>query len=467
VIEKDLQNRLIEYKEQGKTIEAYRLQQKVNYDLEMIREFGFVNGIENYSRYFDGRKPGEPPSTLLDYFAASAEMFDTSFLTFIDESHITMPQVKGMYFGDHSRKNTLIDYGFRLPSAIDNRPLKLHEFVEKNQNTIYFSATPKEWEIERSGNTVSEQIIRPTGLIDPTIEIRPITGQVESLIIEVLKRKQIGQRVLVTTLTKKMSEALTDYLNDKTKIDALLKKSDFTREDLSPDGSFEYPKVAYLHSDIVTMERTHILADLRRGEYDVLIGINLLREGLDLPEVSLVAILDADKEGFLRSTTSMIQTIGRAARHLEGKAILFADRITKSMKAAIEETDRRRNIQIAYNKKHNITPQTINKPIREDLLKEEVDDGYIITSSGKGDDLKGDLGSGENNSHKRRVAHKPLIVDLSKKESIDIANLDPDELTPEDRRRLHGKIRRKMKQAANELDYELATLLRNAAEKIE
>jgi excinuclease ABC subunit B len=348
-IEADLNKRLAELRGNGKIVEAYRLEQKVHYDLDMIKELGFVNGIENYSRYFDGRKPGQAPFTLIDYFHENAKNFgDGSFLTVIDESHISIPQIRGMYNGDQSRKGTLIDYGFRLPSALDNRPLKFDEFRNRVKNIIYTSATPGKYEIENSKN-IAEQIIRPTGLIDPTIEIKPIqenrTNGYEGQIKDFIKEAQIvidrGDRVLATTLTKKMAEDLSEYLKDK---------------------GF---KVSYLHSDIKTIERITILTDFRKGKYDCLIGVNLLREGLDLPEVSLIAIFDADKEGFLRSETSLIQTIGRAARNINGKILLYADNMTGSIERALKETERRRNLQIEYNKKHNITPKTIKKEIKD------------------------------------------------------------------------------------------------------
>ncbi|MDP2873829.1 MAG: excinuclease ABC subunit UvrB [bacterium] len=332
----DLQIRLKELKDSGHPLEAYRLGQRTNYDLEMIREIGYCTGIENYSRYFDGRQPGEPPFTLLDFFPKD-------WLCVIDESHMTVPQISGMYNGDRSRKQTLIDYGFRLPSCLDNRPLRFDEFLRRVPQTIYTSATPAEWEV--SLGPIVEQLIRPTGLLDPGIDIRPTEHQVNDLITEITARVSRHERVLVTTLTKRLAEDLTDYL----------KEQDF--------------KVAYLHSDVETLKRTDILRDLRLGTFDVVVGINLLREGLDLPEVSLVAILDADKEGFLRSETSLIQVMGRAARHIQGKAIMYADQVTGSMKRAITEVNRRREIQEQYNQEHHITPQSIVKPIREGLWK--------------------------------------------------------------------------------------------------
>ena len=332
-IEDELEDRLKELNSQEKLLEAQRLRQRTNFDIEMIREMGYCSGIENYSRILDGRAPGTPPQTLLDYFP-------DDFLMFIDESHVTLPQCRAMYAGDKSRKDTLVDYGFRLPCAYDNRPLKFSEFEEKMKQVVFVSATPAQYEIDHSTN-IAEQVIRPTGLLDPVIEVRPVKGQIDDLYAEINKTKEKGFRVLITTLTKKMAEDLTKYLKDL--------------------GI----KTTYMHSDIETIERMKIIRDLRLGEFDVLVGINLLREGLDIPEVALVAILDADKEGFLRSETSLIQTIGRAARNSESKVIMYADNITKSMNKAITETERRRKIQIEYNEQNGITPQTIIKDVRE------------------------------------------------------------------------------------------------------
>ena len=331
-IEKDMEERIAQFEQEGKLLEAQRIGQRTRYDIEMLREIGMCNGIENYSRYFDGRKPGDPPFCLLDYFP-------DDFLLMIDESHVTVPQIRAMYAGDRARKEALVEYGFRLPSAFDNRPLRFEEFLERIHQTLFVSATPAPWEVERSARIV-EQIIRPTGLLDPRIIVRPATGQVDDLVGELHQVVAKGDRVLITTLTKRMAEQLTDYLDEL--------------------GL----RVRYLHSDIQTMERTKLIRELRMGEYDILVGINLLREGLDLPEVALVAILDADKEGFLRSETSLVQTIGRAARNAEGRVIMYADNPTQSMMNAIGETNRRRAIQEAYNQAHGITPETIRTAVR-------------------------------------------------------------------------------------------------------
>ena len=377
---------------EGKLLEAQRIKQRTTYDMEMMSEVGYTNGIENYSRHMEGRKAGQPPHTLLDFFP-------DDFLILIDESHVTMPELKAMYNGDRARKQTLIDYGFRLPSALDNRPLKLEEFEKHVNQIMYVSATPGDYELNQTDHKV-EQIIRPTGLLDPEIEVRPIKGQIDDLVGEVNKRIERNERVFVTTLTKKMAEDLTDYLKDL--------------------GI----KVRYLHSDIKTLERLEIIRDLRLGKFDVLIGINLLREGIDVPEVSLVAILDADKEGFLRSTRPLVQTIGRAARNSNGKVIMYADSITDSMREAIDATERRRSLQMKFNKEHGITPKTIVKPIR---------DVISITKDSE---------------------------DKENKESF--ADLNFDELTKKQKQNMIKTLTAQMQEAAKKLDFEEAANLRDA-----
>ena len=392
-IEADLDQRIAEFKQEGSLLEAQRLAQRTNYDIEMLRELGYCTGIENYSRYFDGRKPGDAPYTLLDYFP-------DDYIVFIDESHVTLPQVRAMYNGDRARKEALVNYGFRLPSAFDNRPLKFPEFESRIGQLVCVSATPAAYELERSAQVV-EQIIRPTGLLDPVIDVRPATGQVDDLYSEIIKVTESGFRVLVTTLTKKMAESLTSYLTEM-KV-----------------------RVRYLHSDVQTMERQEIIRDLRLGEFDVLVGINLLREGLDLPEVALVAILDADKEGFLRSEVSMIQTVGRAARNAQGRVIMYADKMTESINKTIFETERRRRLQQAFNAAHGITPMTVMKSVR-DLLE--------IGSAASSADAKRRAASGE--KRKKELSEDELHLLICSTEE-------------------------KMLQAAANLDFELAAKLRD------
>jgi excinuclease ABC subunit B len=380
-----------ELEKQGKLIEAQRLYQRTMFDLEMMKEIGYCHGIENYSRHFSGRLPGEAPPTLLDYLPHDSLMF-------LDESHQTVPQIRGMYHGDRSRKEVLVAHGFRLPSALDNRPLTFEEFEHRVNQLVYVSATPGPYELTKSAGVVVEQIIRPTGLVDPAVEIRPVKGQVDDLLGEIRKRTEANQRVLVTTLTKRMSEDLAEYYSEVG------------------------VRCRYLHSEIDTLERIRILRDLRRGEFDVLIGINLLREGLDLPEVSLVAILDADKEGFLRSAGSLIQTMGRAARHVEGRAILYADVMTDSMRRALEETSRRRKVQTEYNERNGIVPQSIVRPIDMSLVA--VAEGDYVT------------------------------VPLESDEEVD-------SLTPEQRARFIGELEERMREAARKFEFEKAAQLRD------
>lgn len=402
-IRNDLQKQVRELKAQGKDLEAHRLQQKVTYDLEMIEEVGYVKGIENYSRYFDGRSPGAAPYSLLDYFN---EPHNKDWLVIVDESHMTFPQVRGMYAGDLSRKQTLIDYGFRLPAALDNRPLRFDEFMRRIPNFIATSATPSDWEKSLAQGHIVEQLLRPTGIPDPEVDIRPTSSQVADVIEEIKSQVKKGQRTLVTTLTKKTAEDLSLFLGE------------------------QGLKVHYLHSDVKTLDRTDILDDLRLGRYDVLVGINLLREGLDLPEVSLVAILDADKEGFLRSDVTLIQTMGRAARHAEGRVIMYADKVTGSMARALNEVGRRRKHQLAMNKKYGITPTTIEKPIREKLIDRETQESEVSTYQ-------------------------------------KLPQLDMDSLTPSDKKKLISTLRREMAIAAQDLNFELAAEIRDTVRELE
>ena len=395
-IEKELEERIAVFTREGKLVEAARLEEKTRYDLDMLREFGWCPGIENYSLYLSQRNSGQPPFTLLDYFS-------DDFLTIIDESHVTIPQLGGMYHGDRSRKETLVGHGFRLPSALDNRPLNFAEFNGRIGQVVYISATPGKYEIRTADSRITEQIIRPTGLLDPEIEIRPSRGQVDDLMAEIRKRSKIGERTLVTTLTKRMAEDLTRYYHEL--------------------GL----RVRYLHSDIDTLDRVKILHDLRKGEFDALIGINLLREGLDLPEVSLVAILDADKEGFLRSSTSLIQTFGRAARHVSGKSIMYADTVTNSMRRALEETERRRRIQQDYNHEHNITPQSISKKIN-DILSSIYERDYFDYS---------------------RITEEKAIY-----------------MTPRKRRDRIIQLEKLMRQAADNLEFEKASKFRDELNRL-
>ncbi len=405
LIKEDLDKRVSELRAQDKLLEAQRLAQRTNFDLEMIREVGYVNGIENYSIYFENRSKGTPPYTLIDYFEAASK----DWLLIVDESHITLPQIRGMYNGDQSRKEVLIDYGFRLPSALDNRPLKYDEFMRKAHQIVFVSATPNAYELSLAQETdhgVVEQLIRPTGLVDPEVFVRPTEGQIPDVLKEIETRTKKKQRVLITTLTKRMAEELTSYLQEK------------------------QIKVAYIHSDIETLDRQDLLDSLRLGEFDVLVGINLLREGLDLPEVSLVIILDADKEGFLRSRSSLIQTMGRAARNVDAQVILYADRITDSIKAAMEEVDRRRKIQLKYNQDHNITPKTIEKAIRAKLIDRIIEEEEVDTLD--------------------------TLIQLGQKEV----------LLPDEKKDLLSKLRKEMRIAADRLDFETAMKIRDQIKQI-
>ena len=386
-IEAELQQQLKVFRSEGKLLEAQRLEQRTNYDIEMLREMGYCNGVENYSRHMDGRTEGEPPFTLLDFFP-------DDFMIMIDESHMTMGQVKGMYNGDRARKDMLVNYGFRLPSALDNRPLRREEFESHVHQIVYVSATPGDYEMEQT-ETIVEQIIRPTGLLDPIVEVRPMMGQIDDLLGEINARVEKDERVFVTTLTKKMAEDLTSYFKEMG------------------------VKVKYMHSDIKTLERTEIIRDLRLGVFDVLVGINLLREGIDVPEVSLVAILDADKEGFLRNERGLIQTIGRAARNSNGRVIMYGDNITQSMQRAMDETSRRRKIQMAYNEKHGIVPQTIKKEIRD------------------------------------------LISITKRTESGEVEEVSAEAMTKKERKALLKKLEKEMAEAAGALDFESAAQLRD------
>lgn len=396
-IKAEMDDQVKKFEKEGKLLEAERIKQRTTYDLEMLREVGYTNGIENYSRQMENRKAGEPPYTLLDFFPKDS-------LILIDESHATMPEIRAMYNGDRNRKQTLIDYGFRLPSALDNRPLKLEEFEQHVNQIMYVSATPGDYELNRTSRIV-EQVIRPTGLLDPKIEVRPIEGQIDDLVAEINLRIERNERVFVTTLTKKMAEDLTDYLKDL--------------------GI----KVRYLHSDIKTLERMQIIRDLRLGKFDVLIGINLLREGIDVPEVSLVAILDADKEGFLRAYRPLIQTMGRAARNANGEVIMYADRITDSMKLAIDETNRRRAIQMKYNEEHGIVPKTIIKPVRDMI--------------------------------------SVVKADKEAEKSDSFADLNFDELTAKQKQQMIANLKEQMQEAAKRLDFESAANLRDAIIELE
>ncbi|OGM23005.1 excinuclease ABC subunit B [Candidatus Woesebacteria bacterium RIFCSPLOWO2_01_FULL_39_21] len=410
IIRQDLDKRTTELKNEGKEFEARRLTQKVNYDLEMIKEVGYVKGIENYSRYFDGRQPGEAPHSLLDYFK---QAYGKNWMVVVDESHITFPQIRGMYTGDLSRKKVLVDYGFRLPASFDNRPLTFTEFMKRVPNFLAVSATPGDWELSMSKGFVAEQLVRPTGIVDPMIDVRQVTTQVLDILKEVKNLRLKGQRALITTLTKRTAEDLSEFLK---------------KEGL---------KVNYLHSDVKTLERSDILDELRSGKYDCLVGINLLREGLDLPEVTLVAILDADKEGFLRSEVSLIQTMGRASRHPEGRVILYAQNVTNSMKKAIDEVERRRNYQLKWNEKNNIVPKAIVKPIRDRVIERQEGEFSELFETKKTQVSK--------------------ILD----------KLDIKSLTPMDAKKIAKKLKTEMRIAADNLDFELAATIRDKVRELE
>ncbi|MBB5996662.1 excinuclease ABC subunit B [Streptomonospora salina] len=419
-IEAELGERLTEMENAGKLLEAQRLRMRTTYDMEMLRQVGSCSGIENYSRHFDGREPGSAPNTLLDYFPED-------FLLVVDESHVTVPQIGGMFEGDASRKRTLVDHGFRLPSALDNRPLKWEEFTERIGQTVYLSATPGPYELRRSGGDVVEQVIRPTGLVDPEVVVKPTEGQIDDLVHEIRERAERRERVLVTTLTKKMAEDLTDY---------------FAELNI---------RVRYLHSEVDTLRRVELLRELRTGEFDVLVGINLLREGLDLPEVSLVAILDADKEGFLRSSSALIQTIGRAARNVAGQVHMYADNVTDSMRSALDETDRRRTKQLAYNEANGIDPQPLRKKIADildSLAREDVDTEELI-------------GSGYRKGGQQATTPVPDLKGAGSERSEDVSRMPRADLS-----QLIEQLNEQMHQAATDLQFELAARLRDEIKEL-